>query len=287
MAENERVTSLLTGSGFTPEVMRAIDHLVVGCGGFVKELISFTAGSSSLKGESGQRLSAADELVDQLLRERLAGLVPGSGGYSEEGGEFGPAGARVRWLIDPVDGTRPAVLGGAFAVCAGAVIYEDGRPAAALGWVYVPTLTALYRGMISESGCECLRNGRPVTAPPVPEDELAKRYLAVGSDWHRAPMDVPLKLSAPGATAVHLSQLVHAGSDVAAVALSRYHSYDAAAGLAVACAGGCEIRTVTESGWSEPRSPLDFLGELDRAPAAWGPRALVGHPGVLQLLVRR
>lgn len=277
----------LSQAGFTPPVMRAVDHLIVGCGGFVKELISFTAGASSLKGESGQRLSAADELVDQLLRERLLQLLPGSGGYSEEGGDFGAAGAAVRWLLDPLDGTRPALLGGAFAVCAGALVYHQGVPAAALGWVYVPTLSALYRGVISPAGSECRLNGRPVAAPPVPEGELARRYLVVGSDWHRAPMDAPLKLSAPGATAVHLTQLVHAQSDVAAVVLSRYRGYDAAAGLVVACAGGCEVRPADpQGGWSGPVPPLEFLAGLDRSPGEWGPRALVGHPAVLAALAR-
>src|SRR5438128_2239298 len=108
----------LLHAGLGPEVLHQIDHLVVGCGGFVKELISYTAGASELKDDGGQRLSAADRLVDQLLRERLLALVPGSSGYSEEGGAFGERGeGRVRWLIDPVDGTRPATLGGAFAVC--------------------------------------------------------------------------------------------------------------------------------------------------------------------------
>ena len=83
--------------------------------------------------------------MDRLLREQLAAVAPASGGYSEEGGWFGRRDAPLRWLVDPVDGTRAATLGGGFAVSVGALIEETGRPAAAAGWVYVPTLFALFR----------------------------------------------------------------------------------------------------------------------------------------------
>src|SRR5437870_856040 len=110
--------SPLIAAGLNPETLQQIDHLVVGCGGFVKELLLHTSGESTTKGESDERLSAADRLVDRLLREHLMHLVPGSSGYSEEGGEFGrrgePSRLRVSWLLDPLDGTRPATLGGAF-----------------------------------------------------------------------------------------------------------------------------------------------------------------------------
>jgi len=284
----------LRRAGFTPEILRELDHLLVGCGGFVKELISFTSGASTLKDAAGQRVSAADRLVDALLTARLQTLVPSSSGYSEERGAFGERGGglEVRWQVDPVDGTRPAMLGGAFAVCAGALILEQGQPTAALGWVYVPTLSALYRAVLTageagEAGVrECLLNGVGVCAASVAEADLKNSYLAVGSDWRSTWLPrSPLKLSAPGATAVHLTRLVQPGSDVVAAVLSRYYPYDAAAALVAAIAGGCELY-----GWSaeaaslQPLEPLRLLAELDARPDVHGPRVLVCAPGVAAAL---
>ena len=262
---------------------------MVGCGGFVRELITYTSGATSVKDSSGQRLSAADLLVDRLLREQLLALVPGSCGYSEESGAFGRMGPgpQVHWLVDPVDGTRPAVLGGAFAVSVGALVVEEEHPTAALGWVYVPTLSTLYRGVLSEERTECLLNGRPVQAESgLTAEALANRYIAVSSDWRpdRLPR-CPMKLSAPGATAVHLAQLVHPGSDVAAAALTRYRPHDAAAGLVVAVAGGGAIyRLDSQPSAPGPEPPLSFLLGIHENPEGYAPAALVCTPEVNKAL---
>jgi fructose-1,6-bisphosphatase/inositol monophosphatase family enzyme len=280
---------LLSQVGLTPGVLERIDHLLIGCGGFVKELIAYTAGASVAKAGTGERVSAADALVEALLVARLQQLVPGCSGYGEESGRFGAEGPglRVRWLLDPVDGTRPGTLGGAFAVCAGGVVSDGNTVSAAVGWVYIPTLAALFRGIVSAGFRECLLNGRPVAAPAIPVAELGKRYVTVGSDWRSDWLPgSPLKVSAVGATAVHLAQLVQPGSDVAAAALSRYRGYDAAAGLAVAAAGGCAVYALDTFAGVEP-APLGlftFLAELDARPAERGPRLVVCTPAIAAVL---
>ena len=280
---------VLAEAGFTPDALTAVDRLMVGAGGFVRELLTYTAGESTLKGETGQRLSAADAAVDLLLRERLTAMFPGCSGYSEEGGEFGErsSGLHVRWSLDPLDGTRPALLGGAYAVSAGALLLDDDHPLAALGWVYVPNLGSLYRGTVSRGASECLRNGLLVRAPQVAPALYPNHYMAVGSDWRRiAPRNGPFKFSAAGATAVHLTQFVHAGADVAAVGLSRYRSYDAAGGVVVAAAGGGAIHLLQPGGIpeAEPTGLLEFLHSLDCSPADFGPRAVVATPEVIRAL---
>jgi fructose-1,6-bisphosphatase/inositol monophosphatase family enzyme len=272
-------------AGFTAEVVREIDHLVIGVGGLIRELLAFTAGASTVKDSSGQRLSAADVLADRLLRESLVRLVPGSAGYSEEGGRFGATreAATVRWQVDPLDGTRPATLGGAYAVSVGALIVHEGEPVGALGWVYVPALSALYQGAITAGWSDCRLNGRPVEAEALEPQDLATRYVAVGSDWHGLrTAHLPMKLSAPGATAVHLTQLVHPLSDVGAAVLSRYRAYDAAGGIPVAIAGGCALYALDRQGLpgAEPLDPLRFLLEQDVAPGRMGPATLVCRPSV-------
>ena len=45
----------------------------------------------------------ADRAVERMLRERIVHERPGEGVLGEEeGGEGGP----VRWIVDPIDGTR-------------------------------------------------------------------------------------------------------------------------------------------------------------------------------------
>jgi fructose-1,6-bisphosphatase/inositol monophosphatase family enzyme len=192
----------------------------------------------------------------------------------------------VRWLVDPVDGTRPALLGGAYGVCAGALLVERDEVVAAVGWVFVPTLPALYRGILAPGRSECTLNGRPIGCAVANGAELSRCYMAVGSDAHRSPFShTQMKLSAPGATSVHLTRLVHPDSDVAATILSRYHGYDAAAALIVAAAGGCEVHVqAADGGWEDAMDPLRFLALLNADPAGWAPKALVGPPHVLREL---
>ena len=281
---------VLTEAGLPPEVLAQIDELIVGCGGFIREILTFTAGHSSVKDEAGQRVSAADLWVDQLLRDNLTRLIPGSSGYSEEIGPFGTRaeGLHVRWMLDPLDGTRPALLGGAFAVSAAAVVLDGAQVRAAVGWVYVPTLTALYRGILAPGYAESLRNGEPAAVESgLTAADLRNRYLAVNSDWQTSQVPgCPLKLYAPGATAVHLTQLVQPRSDVGAVFLSRYHPYDAAGGLVLAVAGGAKVRPALVEG--KPRAAdveaLDLLGSWCGREGEYVERYVVAAPEVLELI---
>jgi fructose-1,6-bisphosphatase/inositol monophosphatase family enzyme len=269
-------------------VIREIDHLVVGVGGLVHELIRFTGGASTRKDAAGERLTVADTLADRLLRESLLQLCPRSSGYSEEGGAFGSpsAGFHVRWQVDPVDGTRPATLGGAFAVSIGALLLDGDRPLGAAGWVYLPTLSILYRALVGPGFSDCRLNGEPAQADALALADLPSHYLAVGSDWHRLGAGAhPLKLSAPGATAVHLTQLVQPGSDVAATVLTRYRPYDAAGGLVVAASGGCQLYLLEHgSPRSAPLDLLEFLRGGDLTPDKYGPPVLVCRPAVAAAL---
>ena len=46
----------------------------------------------------------ADRAVERALRERIAAVRPGEGVFGEEEGDGGNG--RVRWILDPIDGTR-------------------------------------------------------------------------------------------------------------------------------------------------------------------------------------
>jgi fructose-1,6-bisphosphatase/inositol monophosphatase family enzyme len=270
--------------GLSRATLAEIDRLVVGCGGMARELLAFSGSATEEKSTPGQRVSAADTLIDSILRERLPGIVPGSAGYSEEGGRFGARlGARVRWQVDPLDGTRPASLGGAFAVSVGALVWENNAPVAAVGWIYIPTNSALYRGIWTPDFSECLRNAMPAEAASFPNpDEWEGRYVAVDSRFRREWLGPATpKITAPGATAVNVAHLAHPPSDVGAVILSSYRPYDAFAGLPLAAAAGCAIYAWNEDdgGWDRASLPLlELLAALDEEPEQRGPLLLVAHP---------
>lgn len=266
--------------GITPQAVAELETLLVGCGGLIRELLQYSGGASSAK-DDGQRLSVADRLVDRLLRERLVELFPGCSGYSEEEGKFGvPGGStRLRWHIDPLDGTRSATQGGLYCVSAGALILDHDRPTVGLGWIYLPTLGVLYRGLLGPAGGVSEANGLPTMVErDLTPDKLTKRYLAVGSDWHGDGFPRLCKVTAPGATAAHLTQLARPGSDVVGVVLTRYHPYDAFGGLVIAAGAGAELFRLAGTTELQPVNTLEALGEMDQQPAAPGRKLLAAHP---------
>lgn len=272
--------------GVTPPAVSELETLLVGCGGLIRELLLYSGGASSSK-DDGQRLSVADRLVDRLLRERLVDLFPGCSGYSEEAGEFGfPGGpTRLRWQVDPLDGTRSATQGGLYCVSAGALITVDDRPVAGLGWIYLPTLGVLYRGYLGPNGAVAEANGETAKVEPdLTADQLPMRYLAVGSDWHGDGFRRLCKITAPGATAAHLTQLARAGSDVVGAVLTRYYPYDAFGGLVIAAGAGAGVYRVGEGGELVRIEALQVLSQMNRKPGDHGPKLLVAHPVLAQAL---
>jgi histidinol-phosphatase len=56
-------------------------------------------------------VSEADQAAERALRERLAEVRPGDAIVGEEYGADDAAGARRRWIVDPIDGTKGYVRG--------------------------------------------------------------------------------------------------------------------------------------------------------------------------------
>ena len=66
--------------------------------------------STSADGTAGfDPVTKADRVVEDLLREFLSERFPAVGVYGEERGKSGPE--DLRWIIDPIDGTRAFVTG--------------------------------------------------------------------------------------------------------------------------------------------------------------------------------
>src|SRR5215470_6233971 len=109
--------------------------------------------------EHNSPVSEVDIAVNQLLKERLAALVPEAGWLSEES-EDDPArlaASRV-WIVDPIDGTRSFIAGRPDWAISVALV-EARRPI--LAALYAPVSEELF---LAAAGAGATRNGTPVKA---------------------------------------------------------------------------------------------------------------------------
>jgi histidinol-phosphatase len=56
-------------------------------------------------------VTEADRAVEKVVEERLASARPAHALVGEEFGARGPGGARTRWIVDPIDGTKNYIRG--------------------------------------------------------------------------------------------------------------------------------------------------------------------------------
>src|SRR5262249_31622535 len=109
--------------------------------------------------EHNSPVSEVDIAVNQLLKERLAAIVPEAGWLSEES-EDGPArltASRV-WIVDPIDGTRSFIAGRPDWAISVALV-EARRPIVAA--LYAPASEEL---CLAVAGGGATRNETPITA---------------------------------------------------------------------------------------------------------------------------
>ncbi len=94
--------------------------------------------------EDGSPVTNADEAINKYLKTEMSALFPGEVIVGEEDEDKSyPAGSRLVWYIDPIDGTRTYIEGGShYYVLIGLVV--DGVPA--LGLHYRPETESLLYG---------------------------------------------------------------------------------------------------------------------------------------------
>jgi myo-inositol-1(or 4)-monophosphatase len=111
--------------------------------------------------EHNSPVSEVDIAVNQLLKERLAALVPEAGWLSEES-EDDPARltASRLWIVDPIDGTRSFIAGRPDWTISVALV-EGSRPVVA--GLYAPVSEELF---LAVAGAGATRNGTPINATP-------------------------------------------------------------------------------------------------------------------------
>jgi myo-inositol-1(or 4)-monophosphatase len=104
-------------------------------------------------------VSEADIAVDEFLRDRLMGILPGCGWLSEESHDDQTRlGSSLLWVVDPIDGTRAYVAGKPDWSIAAALV-KDGRPVAAC--IFAPVEDALF---LAAAGTGARLNGTAIAA---------------------------------------------------------------------------------------------------------------------------
>jgi histidinol phosphatase-like enzyme (inositol monophosphatase family) len=135
----------------------------------------------------GSPVTVADRKAEELIRRRVAKRYPSHAVLGEEYGETN-GGARVRWILDPIDGTRSFMHGvPLYGVLIG--IEAEGEPI--VGVTYFPPLDEM---VSAGKGLGCRWNGKPCRVSSVARLEDAvvcttdvERLLrrAEGPGWRR------------------------------------------------------------------------------------------------------
>lgn len=114
----------------------------------------------------GTPVTRADREAERLLRTRIADRFPDHGILGEEEGELRP-GAPVRWIVDPIDGTKSFVRGvPLYGVLVGVEV--EGEPV--VGVAHFP---ALAETVAAARGMGCRWNGRPCRVSDVDDVDRA------------------------------------------------------------------------------------------------------------------
>lgn len=127
--------------------------------------------------DSGDVTFEMDRLAEQTLSEFLAARAPGLAVYSEHTGLTAPAGAEQVLVVDPVDGTRPALAG--LESCCVSVACAPLRDGVTMGEVELGCVVEIPSGAVflAERGRGLLES------PPVklsPNEELGRMFWTYG-----------------------------------------------------------------------------------------------------------
>ncbi len=129
----------------------------------------------------GTPVTEADRAAETLLRERILERYPHHGILGEEFGETNP-GARVRWILDPIDGTRSFMRGvPLYGVLIGILV--EGKPS--VGVAHFP---GLGETVAAAEGEGCYWNGGRARVSDVEEISRAAALTTDPAELLEGPM---------------------------------------------------------------------------------------------------
>jgi histidinol phosphatase-like enzyme (inositol monophosphatase family) len=124
-----------------------------------RTLAYFGTGTAVAETKADQTpVTLADREAERLIRDVIGRVFPDHAVLGEEDGETAgaaPGKAPVRWIVDPIDGTRTFVRG---VPLYGTLIGVEVAGAPVVGVAYLPALDEM---VAAASGLGCTRNGRP------------------------------------------------------------------------------------------------------------------------------
>jgi myo-inositol-1(or 4)-monophosphatase len=213
----------------------------------------------------GNPVCAVDLEVNNLLRERLAALLPDAGWLSEETADD-PArlGCERVWVVDPIDGTRDFIRGREGWAVSVALV-DRGQPTVAV-------LDAPARGerWSAQAGAGARLNGRPIAI--VARDTLAGARVPTDA-LPKTDRDL-VPVARPNSIALRLAMVAAGQADLVAT-LRWGNEWDIAAAVLIAREAGAAV--------------TDTLGRQltfnNRVAEAFG--VLVSAPGIHEAAVER
>ena len=157
----------------------------------VQEILDFAIGLAKLAGShtlgyfggvvdhdakgDGSPVTIADREAEELLRKHISERYPEHGVLGEEFGESNQ-GARVRWVLDPIDATRSFMRG---VPLYGVLIAVEIEGESAVGVANYPPLREL---VAAGRGLGCTLNGQPCQVSPV---DALERAVVLTTDVER------------------------------------------------------------------------------------------------------
>lgn len=214
-------------------------------------------------------VTAADEEIERLLRERIMATYPQHGIIGEEGKNH-QLDAEYLWALDPIDGTS-AFVGGLPVWGISIGLLQRGRPV--LGCFYMPAVGEWYEADLQGPA---LFNGQPTE---VLRDGLldSESWICVPSNVHRQyNINYPGKVRSLGSMAAYLCYV--ARGTAAGALVGRPKLWDVAAGLAVLTRAGGAARLLSGA-------PLDLNTMLQGQPAP--EPVIIGSLAALDMLQSR
>lgn len=127
-------------------------------------------------------VSEADRETEQVIRDRLMSLFPDDAFVGEETGATGLAAGTGAWVVDPIDGTQPFLLG-LPTWCVSIAYVRDG--AVQVGVIRNPVTDDTYAAML---GHGATRNGKPMHVADA--HALSDGLLGMGCSSRTRPADL-------------------------------------------------------------------------------------------------
>lgn len=226
--------------------------------------------------DGGSPVTEADVSVDAYLKIRLSQLLPEAAWLSEETADNDQRlGARLVWIVDPIDGTRAFLSGHRDWSVAIALLLDD---APVLGVVHAPALDTLYE---AQSGAGARANGASISV------SKASELRRAGISGPQPMIDAMMRrvggmtpLAKVPSLALRLARVAAGDIDVALVSRNARDWDLAAADLILREAGGC----VSDMAGTDPRynAANPVHGELVAASSILHPRLIEAMTGTAE-----